>query len=98
ELGDGEAQRHAEQATDARQHHGLDQELLSDIAALGPQGPANADLPRPFGHGREHDVHDPDPADQQRDRRDRAQDDAELAGLPLVPAELARFAVTPTTV
>ncbi len=30
------------------------------------QGPADADLLGALGHGRQHDVHDPDPADDQR--------------------------------
>ena len=48
--------------------------------ALGAQGAADADLAGPLGDGREHDVHDADAADQQRDGGDRAQDDAELPG------------------
>ena len=76
ELRDREPDHDAEQAADAGEHHGLDQELLGDVAALGPQGPADPDLAGPLGHGRQHDVHDADAADQERDRRDRPQDDA----------------------
>ena len=47
---------------------------------LRSQGAADADLAGPLGDGRQHDVHDADAADQQRNRRDRAQDDAELPG------------------
>ena len=64
---------------DAGEHDRLDQELLGDVAPLGPQGAANADLPGPLGDRGEHDVHDADAADQERDGGDRAQDDAELA-------------------
>ena len=71
----------AQQAADAGEHDGLDQELLGDVAPLGAQGPADADLAGPLGDGRQHDVHDADAADQQRDRRDRPQDDAELPRL-----------------
>ncbi len=38
---------------------------------------ANADLAGPLGDGREHDVHDPDPADDEADPGDRSQDDVE---------------------
>ena len=69
-----------EQAADAGEHDRLDQELLGDVAPLGAQGAADADLAGPLGHGRQHDVHDADAADQQRDGGDRAQDDAELPG------------------
>ena len=72
--------RDAEQAADAGEHDGLDQELLGDVAPLGAQGAADADLAGPLGDGRQHDVHDADAADQQRDRGDRAEDDAELPG------------------
>ena len=36
---------------------------------------ADSDLPRPLRHRHQHDVHDPDPADQQRDERDDDQHD-----------------------
>ena len=62
------------------EHDRLDQELLGDVAPLGAQGAADADLAGPLGDGRQHDVHDADAADQQRDRGDRAEDDAELPG------------------
>ena len=40
---------------------------------LGADRHADADLARPLGHRHQQDVHDPDAADQQRDRRDREQ-------------------------
>ena len=36
-------------------------------------GEADADFARPFGHAHEHDVHDADAADDQRDAGDRAE-------------------------
>ena len=80
ELRDGECPRHAQQAADAGEDDRLDQELLGDVPPLGAQGPADADLAGPLGHRRQHDVHDADAADQERDRGDGSQDDAELAG------------------
>ena len=47
---------------------------------FAPEGAADADLAGALGDGREHDVHDADAADQERDRGDRAEDDAELPG------------------
>ena len=44
---------------------------------LGAQGLAEADLPDPFGDRDQHDVHDPDAADQQRDAGDAAEQDGE---------------------
>ena len=52
---------------------GLDQELREDVAPLGADRHADADLARALRHRDEHDVHDPDPADEQRDRRGRGQ-------------------------
>ena len=61
------------QAADARLHHRLHQELHRDIALFGSEGAANADFTRSFRHGREHDVHDADAADQQRYRGNQHQ-------------------------
>src|SRR5262249_6483777 len=67
----------AEQAAEARQGHRFDQELLADVAPFSAQGTADADLPGALRHGGQHDVHDPDAADQERDAGDRAQDTRE---------------------
>ena len=59
-------------------HHGcLDQELLDDVAALRAQGAADADLAGALRDRRQHDVHDADAADQERDAGDRAQHEVE---------------------
>ena len=50
-----------------------------DVALLGADRAADADLARPLHHAGEHDVHDPDAADQQRDRGDRHHDHLEDA-------------------
>src|SRR2546426_11264359 len=61
DLGDAEAERDADDASSAGERDGLDQELRQHVTAPGADGLADADLPRPFGDGHEHDVHDPDP-------------------------------------
>ena len=48
-----------------REHHRLDQELQGHVPAPCAERAADPDLARPLGHGREHDVHDPDAADEQ---------------------------------
>ena len=74
---DGHAQEHADQAAGRRHHGRLDQELLDDVAAARAEGAADADLAGALGDRRQHDVHDPDPADQERDAGDRAQHQVE---------------------
>ena len=55
-------------------------------------GAADADLARALEHAREHDVHDPDAADEQRDRRERDHDEAEDAlRPPLLREQLRRY-------
>src|SRR5262245_2403217 len=75
--------RDAQGAPDARQDGRLEQERAEDLAAAGPEGLQQADLPRPLVHRDEHDVHDPDPRDPEGDRRDRregeGQDGEDLA-------------------
>jgi hypothetical protein len=46
---------------------GLDEELDHDLAAAGAERLADPDLADPLLEGREHDVHDHDPADDERD-------------------------------
>src|SRR5262249_121769 len=70
---DAEADPGPQAAADARLHYRLDQKLQSDVAALGAQRAADADLARPLRHGRQHDVHDTDAADEQRDAGDENQ-------------------------
>src|SRR6266540_3813293 len=54
-----------------------DRELVLDVAAARPDRLANPDLTGPLGHRDQHDVHDPDPADQERDAGHRAEQDRE---------------------
>ena len=64
-----------------RHEHGLDQELREDVAPPRADRLADADLARALGHRHEHDVHDADPADEQRDRGDRAEQRGEDAAV-----------------
>ena len=49
------------------------------MLALGAEGAADPDLAGALGDRRQHDVHDPDPAHQEGDARDGAEDDVEDA-------------------
>src|SRR5207302_6457067 len=61
-------------APQPREGHRLHEELHKNVAPPGPDGLANADLPGSFGHGDEHDVHDPDTADEESDADHPAHD------------------------
>ncbi len=67
-------------AADEGERQRLDDELQPDIPGLGPHGHADADLPGPFRHGDEHDVHDADAPHQQRDGCDRRQKETHNLG------------------
>src|SRR6266498_1964408 len=67
------AETDANRAAEETQHHRLDQELEQNIAAPRAAGLTQADLAGALGHTHQHDVHDPDAADQQRDAADQAQ-------------------------
>src|SRR5256884_3755681 len=77
EPGNGHAEQHADHAARAGEHHGLNEELRDDVAAFGAERAADADLAGALGHAGEHDVHDADAADDQRDGRNRAEHDVE---------------------
>ena len=56
---------------------GLHQELQHDVAAAGAERAADADLTGALADGGEHDIHDANTADDQRDGRDGAKHDVE---------------------
>ena len=64
---------HASRAAGDRGYDALEQELQQDRAAPRAERLADADLPRPLGHRHEHDVHDADAADRQRQHADEAE-------------------------
>ena len=49
---------------------GFEEELQEDVSAAGADGHADADLAGPLGDADEHDVHDADAADEERDDGD----------------------------
>ena len=57
----------AQQAADGAGGTRFDDELPHDVAAFGPQGLSNADLPCPFSDGDQHDIHNADAAYHQGD-------------------------------
>ena len=54
-----------EDAPDTGEPDRLDEELRQDVAASRADGFADADLPGPLVHRDQHDVHDPDAADEE---------------------------------
>ena len=70
----GQAMASANQPAQQADARGLDQKLQQDRAPLGADGLADADLARPLGHRDEHDVHDADAADEQRQPGDEQPD------------------------
>ena len=71
EAAPDQAAEDTEQPADPGEDHGLDEELREDVTVARADGFADADLACAFGNGHEHDVHDADAADEQRDRGDR---------------------------
>ena len=69
-----ESEDDADQAAEERQVQRLDEELLEDVASAGADRLADADLAGPLGDRDQHDVHDPDAADDQRDGGDAAEE------------------------
>ena len=80
ELRQPDAGRNAARAAQQAHEQRLDEELHQDVLPAGADGLADADLARPLGHGDDHDVHDADAADHQRDAGDRAQEDRQHTG------------------
>jgi hypothetical protein len=79
ELAADDADGDAREAADQRDEHRLGQELGEDVAAARADRLADADLAGPLGDADEHDVHHADPADEQRDRGDLAEQRGEHA-------------------
>ena len=72
--------RDADEPAEHREQDRLDDELADDVRPARPDRLADADLARALGDRHEHDVHHADPADEQRDRRDGAEQHRERAG------------------
>src|SRR6185437_12917551 len=84
QQGDGLGEHDAEDDTDgsAGESHGcgLHEELLEQVGAPGAEGFADPDLAGALGDGDQHDVHDDDAADDQRDGGDGDRNRSEVAG------------------
>jgi len=82
---DQRAQAYPQDAAEEGQHESFREELNYNIALAGAECPADADLARPLADGGQHNIHNPDAADQQRNRSDGTENDAEktlgLSGL-----------------
>ena len=68
-------------------HHRFAQELREHVVLRRADGSPHTDLPDALEDRREHDIHDPDAADDERDRRDGAEDDVEDRLRPLLLLE-----------
>src|SRR5208282_1547940 len=79
--GDAQPNQAAQQANTG----GLDEKLQQNVAAFGADRLAHADLARPLDHGNEHDVHDADATDEQRQAGDKQTDDGNGGGLVVKP-------------
>src|SRR5208283_3972483 len=75
EVGHADAYADADDTAGDGHGEGLDEELKLNVAALRPYRHAQADFPRPLAYGHQHDVHDPDAADHERDDRDRREEE-----------------------
>src|SRR5688572_13649694 len=71
------AHQDSEQAAADGHQECFDEKLCSDVTARRADGPPDADFMRPLDHRRQHDVHDADAADDQRQDGDAAHDNAE---------------------
>src|ERR1700722_10328663 len=70
EPGRGGSPSDAGQSARCAQRRSLDQKLTANVARPRPDGKSEADLGGAFRDADEHDVHDADPADDQRDGGD----------------------------
>src|SRR5579862_3607860 len=65
-----QTKRDAEEPAREGQRQGLAKELGQDVPRSGADGHADADLPRPLSDADQHDVHDADASDEERDGSD----------------------------
>ena len=75
----GEPEDDANHASQDRERDRLGEDLPDDVAAAGAKRLAQADFPRPLAHDHQHDVHDDDAADDEREGDD-ADEHGEDAG------------------
>src|SRR5687768_7188218 len=91
DLLDADAEPRAEEdagdATGDADQHRFAEELREDVPLAGAERAPHADLADALEHRGEHDVHDPDATDDERDRGDGAEDDVEDRLRPLLLLE-----------
>ena len=75
-----DAENNAKQSADGTERNRFDQELGENVAPVRADGHARADFARPFGYAHEHDVHDADAANDQRNARNRAEQSSHDVG------------------
>src|SRR5690242_15574488 len=63
--GNGAARKNSEHPAEGSQYHRLKQELHHDVALSRPDRFSHTDLARAFGHGDQHDIHNPNTANDQ---------------------------------
>ena len=68
-------QSEADGSADQRDDGGLGEELAADVVGGGAEGFADADLAGALGDGDEHDVHDADAAEREREQGDGGEED-----------------------
>src|SRR5665213_1064014 len=78
-----DAEQHPDQTPERRERERLDEELQQYLEAGRADRLAQADLASSLGDADQHDVEDPDPRDQQRDRADQRDDERDGAEDPV---------------
>ena len=78
DFGEADAGDDADDAAGKRHGGRFDEELQQDVVTAGAERLAHADFARPLGDGDEHDVHDDDAADDERNAGDGHDHDAEV--------------------
>ena len=66
----GETKEDTQKPASKRDQHSLDDELADDVPSSGADRAAHTDFTRALENSRQHDVHDPDPADEKRNGSD----------------------------
>src|SRR6266704_2442564 len=93
QIGAKNSEHYSGAAANEAQHHGLAQKLQLNGLFRRSDGNTNANLPRAFSHGNQHDIHDANPAHNQRDGSDGNQQNRErLAGFELRLNDVFRVA------
>src|SRR6266446_568752 len=74
DLGHHKAKEDSQQATSKRNQRGFDDKLTDDVPPPGADGTANTNLTNALENSGQHDVHDPNPADEKGNGSDSHHD------------------------